>query len=210
MTGVEQFPQLPLKGETAGQIADLASLLRDLTFARQCAETYVGWLAPDAPKDEQRDLIRQALWNAGVISYRRVFGSGKAHVVPQGSRLRPTDEWKKYVTSEQLEAHEAVLEMADKHIAHRVGDHEQVQVIAFFQPPPLPRGVATVGTLMVHMSGPTQTIAEHLISLCTLLIQGTEQESDRLLQLAAETLNDKGAQEMDAMYAAASTLGPKT
>lgn len=118
-----EYLQLALSGTSAGQIADLQSLLGDIQFARDCAQHYL-----DSPPDA--DLVRQALWTASCIAYRRVFTSGKGHLNPQTPRLRPNQNFTAALTTEQLKAHDEVLAIANKHIAHRVGELVQVVVLA--------------------------------------------------------------------------------
>jgi hypothetical protein len=71
-------------------------------------------------------VIRQALWRSAIISYRRGFTGGKAHLVPQGARLRVPDHWKQLLNPQQLEAHDELLRLADKHVAHHTGEREHI------------------------------------------------------------------------------------
>ena len=150
----DRYLQLGLKGKMAGNIADLQSLLGDIPFARACAKAYVERIEQDAPAGPEADLLKRALWTACCISYRRVFAKGKGHLHPQKPRTRPGENFTAALTPEQLEAHNQVLETADKHIAHRVGELEQVRVTALLNPPPLPRAVVGVPTEVVHCVGP--------------------------------------------------------
>jgi|GEM_PF-5451535 len=60
--------------------------------------------------------------------------------------------------------------MADQHVAHRVSDLEQMKFLVALTPPPLPRAVAGVGTMMVHMIGPEAVVADGLIEICDVLL----------------------------------------
>jgi hypothetical protein len=85
------LPQTGLSGSLPGAIADLNSLARDITFARQCAVGYPASMPPAPNEEEAQGVGRQALWFAGAISYRRAFTSGRGHLVAHGSRVRIND-----------------------------------------------------------------------------------------------------------------------
>jgi hypothetical protein len=129
--GAEEFLVAAIDGTSASKLSDLDSLMRDVTFARRCVKTYLDWTGPESPQDEQGQVIRAALWSAAVISYRRAFNSGKALGQPQAPRLKMPDDWTKSLKQAQRNAHDEVLVIANKHVAHRVGDHE-VGVSAHF------------------------------------------------------------------------------
>jgi hypothetical protein len=133
-------------GEVPSQLADLRSLEADFAFARDCANAYLS-------AGGDKDVIRQALWKSAVISYRRGFNGGKAHLVPRARRLRVPDKWKRLLNQAQLEAHDELLHLADKHIAHQTGAHEHVRVAAMLAPPPMPRAIA--GSLCCLSTGHT-------------------------------------------------------
>jgi hypothetical protein len=185
-----EYLQLALSGTAAGQIADLQSLLGDIQFARDCAQHYVD-LPPDA------DLVRRALWTASCIAYRRVFTSGKGHLNPKNPRLRPNQNFTAALTTEQLKAHDEVLAIANKHIAHRVGELEQVMVLALLNPSPMPRAVAGVGTMVVHMAAPANEVIQSFITVFDLLLGSTAQECQRLCEGAKQHLQQ---QDINAMY----------
>lgn len=183
-----EYLQLALRGTAATQIADLQSLMLDMQSARQCADAYMRWYDRTGP---DADVVKPALWKACCISYRRIFAKGKGHLNPQTPRLKFKDGWTSALTPDQLAAHESVLDMADKHIAHRVSDLEQVVVAALLTPPPMPREVVGVGTMVVHWAGPEAELAQQLITVCDLLLASAKGESDRLCQGATNELRTR-------------------
>jgi hypothetical protein len=198
------YLQSGLSGPLPGAIADLNSLFRDITFARQCA---VGYLAsmPPAPNEQEAHVVaRQALWFAGAISYRRAFTSGRGHLVSNGSRVRINDQWREVLNPDQQRAHEQVLLMANRHIAHRVAEHEGVVVTAVLNPPPLPRAVVGTGLMLTVLVGPEAGLPEQLITICDLLLTLIAAEDQRLRNLLLEGLKQ---QDIDALYANASAPG---
>ncbi|BAX99797.1 hypothetical protein MSTE_04503 [Mycobacteroides stephanolepidis] len=196
--GVE-YLQLGLSGKTAGMVADLVSIQRDIVFAQQCAEGYLS-RAPTGPSTQGEDsLVAQALWSAGAISYRRAFTSGRGHLVSKGQRLKLHEAWTDMLAPEQLVAHEKILEMTNQHIAHRVGDHEGVRIIALLTPPPMPRAIAGVGHMLLHMIGPEACLAERMLEICGMLNQGLEQEISNGNDLLTMWLSE---QDINELYAA--------
>jgi hypothetical protein len=112
-------------------------------------------------------VIRAALWSAAVISYRRAFNSGKALGQPQAPRLKIPDDWTKSLKQAQRNAHDEVLVIANKHVAHRVGDHEVGGVRALLAPPPEPREVVGIVSALGHdkprAEGCSGRVARHVI-----------------------------------------------
>jgi hypothetical protein len=203
------YLELALKGKTPGEIADLQSLLADIRFARSCAKGYVEQIEQHPLGEPDPDLLKRALWTACCISYRRVFTKGKGHLHPQRPRTRPPDDFTASLTPEQLEAHNKVLDTADKHIAHRVGELEQVRVWALLNPPPLPRAVVGLPTKVVGYVGPDVETAKRFITVCELLFTGIHDEYKRVSAVFL-TLLQHG--DVDQMYAdaqkAQGTKGP--
>jgi len=195
------FLQLGIQGGTTGAIADLLSLAGDVEYARWCAQTYLQWMSTGGPQGPEADNLRRAIWTAACISYRRVFTSGKGHLNPQTPRQRPNDNFTAALTSEQLAVHNSVLETANRHVAHRVNELEQVIISALLNPPPLPRAISNIATMMLHYLGPKDAEeVEHFIAVCDLLLAGTRHEYGRLSDQALEDLRQR---DLDEMYAAA-------
>lgn len=195
------LPQVGLQGPGPGALADLFSLTRDVDFARRCAAEYASWSAR-GPADTDGP-VPQALWNAGAISYRRAFNSGRGHLAPKASRFRLEDVVLPSLSDEQRKTQEEVREMASKHVAHRVGEHEGAVVVALLAPPLQERAILGVGNLGAHMLGPTTELAEQLVDLCEVVLEVLDREtqgrSDQLLANLRETAD------LDALYAQATT-----
>ena len=145
--------------------------------------------------------MANALWNAGAISYRRAFGSGRGHLVLQGKRLRLDERFVALLNEEQKGAHQLVLDMANQHIAHRVGDHEGAIVLAFLEPPPSEPGIAGVGTMAARMLGPEREVAEHLSVICGVFLEVLDAELRRHTNELATSL--RATADLDALYATA-------
>jgi hypothetical protein len=174
--------QVGLSGPVPGLIADLRSIGADLTFAAECAERYSSLLrsSGDGGNHSADDVVLHALWNAGAISYRSAFASGRAHLVSQGKRTVVEDRLVDLLVEDAKAVHRDVLEMANKHVAHRVGDHEDAVIVAFLSAPPSPREVVGVGALSAHMIGPEGSVAEKLVDICRVFVEAMEGEINRL------------------------------
>jgi hypothetical protein len=201
--GAEEFLVAAIDGTSASKLSDLDSLMRDVTVARRCVKTYLDWTGPESPQDEQSQVIRAALWSAAVISYRRAFNSGKALGQPQAPRLKIPDDWTKSLKQAQRNAHDEALVIANKHVAHRVGDHEVGGVRALFAPPPEPREVVGIVSALGHVSEPVEHLPELLLQVCDVLIEKISGMKDELSNAILEGLRQ---QDVDALYDVA--VGP--
>ncbi|WCT05906.1 hypothetical protein [Rhodococcus qingshengii] len=61
-----------------------------------------------------------------------------------------------------------VLDQANQHVAHRVSELEQIITMAALNPPEAPRGIAAVGLMRVHFSGPKAEFTDFRGDLRTL------------------------------------------
>lgn len=185
------------EGELPSQLADLRSLEADFTFARNCAAAYLNSSMLRGADEAGMEVIRQALWKSAVISYRRGFNGGKAHLVPQARRLKVPDHWKKLLNAEQLAAHDELLHLADKHIAHQAGEREHMRVAAMLTPPPMPRAMVGITVLSVVLSLPQDDLVTRLGQLCTILLKIL---GDRSNELGDIFMGRVKTEELDGLY----------
>jgi hypothetical protein len=185
------------EGDLPSQLADLRSLQADFTFAHNCAAAYTNADKLSGGDEESMKVVRTALWRSAVISYRRGFTSGKAHLVKQGRRLKVPDHWTELLNPEQLEAHDELLRLADKHIAHQTGEREHMRVAAMLTPPPMPRAVAGMTVLSIDLSHPQDDLVIRLGQLCTILLKILNDRSEELGHAFTEQVN---SQELDSLY----------
>ena len=149
-TGVEAVPYLHvgITGPAAGHLADMISIAQDLNLAERCTRSYAGTQQPE--DNDSRSLLRQALWNAGLIAYRRAFTSGRSLIVDRASRLNLRDQLLALVDDASRDVHRQAWEMANEHVAHRAGQQEQGTVNAILHPPPDRRVLALAPPLCPH------------------------------------------------------------
>jgi hypothetical protein len=110
----------------------------------------------------------------------------------------------KVLKQEQQNAHDQVLLIASKHIAHRVIDgHEAAGVRALLAPPPQPREVVGIVSALGHVSEPPGHLPELLLQLCDAFLEKVTVIKDELTDATLESLRQ---QDIDALYGAA--VGP--
>ncbi len=194
--------QVGLTGPAAGWVADVDSICRDLVFAKQCAEGYAAMIGGED------HVVARALWNAGLIAYRRALNTGRGHLVKKGSRPRLLDDLVPMLSDTQKETHELAYEMANQHVAHRVGDHELASVGILLNPPSAPRGVAGVALLGAHMIGPELGVAEKFAAVCEVFLNALEAERSQSLQALQEAVIATGS--LDELYAKAVPAEPSS
>lgn len=191
-------PRVVIEGQLPARIADLWSVGADLKFVADCCDE----LLVDPPTDESDpSVVRRALWEAAVIAYGRCYRNGKGHIEPGATRFRIPD-----TLIDQLDArtpgrrttHDAALASRDQHIAHRVSVDEQVRVVAFLAPAPLPRKVDGVMAFGAHLVEPMADAIAELRDLVRTLREIVASDLNRLLERARE-LGDGPM--LDQMYA---------
>lgn len=106
-----------------GDVADLTSVRKDIKEA----ETYVGQLQAmpaSTHTSPEHQVTRPALWKAVAISYRRAFTTGKSFTKGRSRSRYPSDIFESLSDADRA-THEAILDDADRHIAHRVDDDRE-------------------------------------------------------------------------------------
>lgn len=200
----QELIQVGYEGELPSQIADLSSLISDFKFSQECVTAYLN-LSKAKLSEESHQIVAKSLWTSAAIAYRRGFTTGKAQLVPQGSRLKIPDEWLESLKPEFKEAHEEILEIANRQVAHHTGKLDHFRVTAFLAPPPHPRAVVGTGVLHASFVGPLEDRLRQLATLCQSLIDMLQA---RLDELNAVFKDQVAADDLDALYAAASTGSP--
>ncbi len=200
----EPSPAAALRGRLPSRIADVWSICADLDFVAGCCDE----LLADPPEDDSAEpsVVRRALWEAAVISYGRCFRSGKSPLEAGETRFRIPDSVIDGLGSAALETHDFTLGARDRHIAHRVNDDEQVEVVAFLAPPPAPRAVEGVTAWGVHLVEPFVPRIESLRDLARTLHAMSQADLRGLIDKAIQLGN--GEYHLDRLYKTASSGHP--
>jgi hypothetical protein len=140
---------------------------------------------------------RRPLWTAAVISYRRGFTTGKAQIVPQGSRLKIPKNWFDSLKPEYKKFHEEILDIGNQQIAHYTGAQDNYSVVAQLMPPPEPRGLAGIAVMNMSIGPPLDERVRQLGSQCENLIEGLNKRSE---DLGAQFKAFVEAQDLDDLY----------
>ncbi len=106
----------PVKTPEATEYGHLFAIQQDLKFAIRALDRLLP-LIPD--NSEDASLLAEALWASALITYTRCFSSGRR------TALRLIDLG---LSPEMGQLHERLDVIRDKHIAHPVGDLEQIIV----------------------------------------------------------------------------------
>ncbi|RDB49973.1 hypothetical protein [Tsukamurella tyrosinosolvens] len=157
-------------GPLPSEMADLHSLQEDFKFAMNCCYAYVN-LQKESMHKESQDVVLRALWVAAAIAYRRGFTSGKAPLVKQGGRLKIPERWYQSLPVDFQQAHDKILEIANKQVAHHVGVNEHYTVAALLAPPPMERAFLGTTLLKVSVTGFGDQLVRQMVALCKSLIE---------------------------------------
>lgn len=187
-----------LTGETPSLIADLRSIEHDLRYAGRVFARLA-----DVTSEEDADL-RRALYDAGAIAYRRGFTTGRSLVTKNRSRTKVPDEIIGLLDDEGRRAHDAVLEHANTHIAHRVSDGEQGRVILILTNPSLGQEVQGVAYFFARFMGPDRDAALRAASTAELLAASINEFIESVQHDLIESATER---DLDGLYATARPLG---
>jgi hypothetical protein len=187
-----------LSGDAPSFIGDLRSVETDLRYAARLFAR-VAQTDPDADAD-----ARQAFYDAGAIAYRRGFTTGRSLVTKGQSRVKVPEEIIDALDSEGRLAHERVLERANTHIAHRVGDEEQGRLILLLSNPAIDMSVEGVTWFTARFVGPFEEEARQAADIAVLLADsvGALVES-----MQARLLEDAKHRNVEDLYANARPMG---
>jgi hypothetical protein len=180
-----------LDSKAASEFADYHSLSSDLSIA---AEMFDHVAAHDA--DAPHTAARGVWWQAGVISYRRAFGSGRASIERHGSRLRASTLLR-HLSDEERRVHKSVIAEANKHTAHRAGDGEQAQVHLLLDNPLLGRAIGGLGVLSLRRIAPEPAEAHSAATVARRLSVAASEAAD---QVADRILAEYAAQDLASLY----------
>ena len=195
---------VPFTSDAARALADLQSVRKDLEEAKEYVEQLQA-MPFSTHKGEDHAVLRPALSKAVVISYRRAFASGKSFVSKR-SRTRYPDTIVDGLSPADQDTHTALLEEANRHVAHRVSDdREHGEVLVTLNPPHDP-GVQGVGWAGLRYGGARDELVAAVSPLCSHLVAELEIEIATL----TGTVRSEAEAEVDRLYLEAGVrpLGP--
>lgn len=113
---VGELPVVKVDLPEAQRLADLASILQDLTFTIEACQRLLDVI----DREPQDAVLIQSLWSAALISYVRCFAHGK--------RFGLSEEILAHLQGEPIPVHNFYKNLRDKHVAHSVNPFEEVAV----------------------------------------------------------------------------------
>lgn len=180
--------------------ADLASLAADLEFA---ADAFARLVDIDPLVD---GVLARALWDAGVIAYRRCFGGGKSMQVP-GTARPPVPADIMGALDDNLQVlHERLLYEADKHVAHRVVSGDQCRILIAVNNPALGRALVGPTIFYIRKLAANKDEVESARDLARRLHGEVHARRDAEMAIIDE---ETRAMDLDDIYAHAHPLEPK-
>ena len=196
--------KVPAQGDDAAALADLLSVEKDLEETREFALSLQAMPASTHPGDDYR-ILRNALWKAVVISYRRAFTGGKSFVKGRSRAKYPSDQVDS-LSDDERAIHDEMLHEADKHVAHRVDDDREAGDVSILLNPPHDRGVQAVAWGGHRFSGARDEVVEAVVPLCDHLSRQLEVEIAEL----TNKVHDQASADVDGLYRAAGFDDPGT
>ena len=188
-------------------MADLESLAEDFGFAGHTfAQAAILAQQIDDPELVASDVVARALWEAGVISYRRGFSEGRPLVGGGAqSRLRVTNTKVNELVADGVLSdadraiHDRLRRYGDKHVAHRVDDDaEQADVLVVLSNPSGDRRVLGLGTRAARLALPEVSFLESASHVAERLHASAIRERN---ELRRQIMNDMAEHDVDDLYA---------
>jgi hypothetical protein len=163
----EAIAPAKLTSEAARIFAALHLILGDLAFAEECLKA-----AYDIGIPDDKNLQSKALVFSGVVGYARCFKSGVRALT-----LTPADLISKGAPFD-VEIHEYLIAMRDKHVAHSVNDFEQCESVAIMigKPGTGWRDGSGIGVVKKRSIGISRTLVCRAVSHINALRQFLEAE----------------------------------
>lgn len=151
----QRVVEVTAAGAQTAVLADLASLRRDFEMARQFLSTFAGL----AKGEVEPDSPYQALWIAAVTMYGRAFSTtGLRHSARATAEL---------YNAHDRSAHDYVIAMRNKYVAHSVNAFERAVVFAIVSGETIEKvRVEGVGTQHVSLARLSRTRALQLAEMC--------------------------------------------
>lgn len=184
---MHELPNARLDHPAGWRLVDLASIQADLEYAAAAMER---------AHQEDDQLLVTALWRSALIAYRRSFTGGLSLAGPGNARTRVPDEMVANLTDEERSVHDEARRLADKHIAHRVGDTEQGMTLAHLALPP-DHDVVGIGPFMMTMVRDVTAfeglaaVARQLMELLDPFIKNAMSESLKAARGQLDTLYEQ-------------------
>ena len=126
MSGSEPLHWKPrlLSFPQALELYDYESIERDLSLAKQCFDCIadrefgvISRFTPQTSKDSREEFNAWCVFVSGSIHYRRCFSQGvRVHLSREDIAAKLSDD--------QLTLHDALFDIANKHVAHSVNEME--------------------------------------------------------------------------------------
>jgi hypothetical protein len=188
--------QLPVAvgGEAAATLADLTSVRKDL----EEAQTYVRQLQAMPASTHtslEHQVMRPALWKAVAISYRRAFTTGRSFTKGRSRSRYPSDIIESLSDADRA-THEAIVQEADTHIAHRVDDDREAAEVKVVLRPPHDPGVSGVSWSGHRVGGARDDLVLAVEPLCSQLLDELDREITRL----RDDVRAQAERELKALY----------
>ena len=163
------------------RMADIDGIRHDLRVCRDCCQKYLALLSKGM-KGENDHFLSEVLVTTAFTKYGRCFKGGV--------RIKTTKEILDQLTDEDLEVHQVLVDIRDKHVSHSVNEFERSQVSVWLRHESPEREVTNVSIGTTYISAPDAAVFSSWIVLIDKidkwLHQEFQAESQRLAQLVKD------------------------
>lgn len=169
-------------------LRDVVSRRWDFESARIFCEAF---LALESGTETGTRPPSEGMWIAAVVTYGRAFNQG----VRNAERVDTS-----FMDDDELQLHEYVVALRNKHFAHSVNRYEDVITLAYLTDSVFtPRAMTRVGQTHVSLYSATPELVEALRSLASKLIRRCDLRVRTLHQAIGDELGELGLEDLYAL-----------
>jgi hypothetical protein len=194
-----EYPRAYMHGPAVSLLADIYALEGDIDNAGQFATTLLMLLGQDPPEGSVEHVLTKATWNAALISYRRAFTTGRAHLLDGGSRLNLRDVVEQIVPEEHSATHAELMRLANGHVAHRTDrDLDKISFALVLAPDGSAPRIHSTELLQERWIGPDSEFVASAIELMKIIRNRLTEELRMRVDLFVERV--KAEHSMSELY----------
>jgi hypothetical protein len=187
-----------INGDSPTVLVDLVAVEGDLSYAARLFASVADDDAPDARGD-----VRRAMWEAGLLAYRRAFANGWVLLAKKRPRVPPP-------VAEGLaplrDEGDWIRALADQLIAHHQANaSEKPRVYVVLTNPEIGRAIEGVNWMGARADGPDSDVARRASEAAGELAAGIR---TIVSELAEAMLSEAKQRDLDELYHRAQPLAP--
>ena len=172
---------MPVEFPEAQRLADIQGMLHDLRVCRDCCQKYLALISRE-DRGEHDHFLSEVMVTTAFTKYGRCFKGGV--------RVKTRNEALKQLSEEDLEVHQIIIDIRDKHVSHSVNEFERPRAMVSLRGDSPERELTGVSIGTTYIMAPDAVVFHNWIVLIDRLgdwlREESKKESRRLTEIAKE------------------------